>query len=157
MVENARRHPDRNRRAPETPVRHRAAPDVILRSRQPAAQFRSLASPVLRAAASLSHPGGNVAGAAIDAAWGLWLKRLQLFHEMVPKAMRLGYLIRRANWDVWEAQSRPGDEFARKLGVTWVGPQLNHPINEAEYRRVFGALFMPTGSWSMMTRKTFEP
>ena len=107
--------------------------------------------------ASLSHPGGNVTGAAKNAAWGLWLKRLQLFHEMVPKAMRLGYLIRRANWDVWEAQSRPGDEFARKLGVTWVGPQLNHPINEAVYRRVFGALFMPTGSWSMMTRKTFEP
>jgi putative ABC transport system substrate-binding protein len=93
------------------------------------------------AVASLSHPGGNVTGAAIDAAWGLWLKRLQLFHEIVPKAMmRLGYLIRRASRDLWEAQGRPGDEFARKLGVTWVGPPLDHPINEAEYRRVFVAL-----------------
>jgi len=26
------------------------------------------------------------------------------------------------------------------LGVTWVGPPLDHPINEAEYRRVFVAL-----------------
>src|SRR5215468_2528033 len=107
MVENARRHPDRNGRAPETPVRHRAAPDVILRSRQPAAQFRSLASSVLRAVASLSHPGGNVTGAAIDAAWGLRLKWLQLFHEMVLKAMRLGYMIRRANWDAWDAHRNP--------------------------------------------------
>ena len=90
--------------------------------------------------ASLSHPGSNVTGAAIDAAWGLWLRRLQLFHEMVPKAMRSGYLIRRANWDVLEAQGRPGDEFARKLGLTYVGPPLNHPINEAKYRRVFASL-----------------
>jgi putative ABC transport system substrate-binding protein len=31
-------------------------------------------------------------------------------------------------------------EFGRRRGVTYVGPPLNHPVNEAEYRRVFAAL-----------------
>jgi putative ABC transport system substrate-binding protein len=44
---------------------------------------------------SLAHPGGNVTGASVDAARDLWLKRLELFHEMVPQAIRLGYLTRR--------------------------------------------------------------
>jgi putative ABC transport system substrate-binding protein len=100
--------------------------------------------------ASLAHPGGNVTGVSIEASGGLasieasrgpLLKRLELFHEMVPHATRLGYLTKRAIREMWEAQGRPGDEFARKMGVTIpVGPPLDSPIDEAAYRRVFVAL-----------------
>ena len=31
-------------------------------------------------------------------------------------------------------------ELGRRRGVTYVGPPLNYPVNEAEYRRVFGSL-----------------
>jgi putative tryptophan/tyrosine transport system substrate-binding protein len=53
--------------------------------------------------ASLAHPGSNITGATVEAAGDLWPKRLQLFHEMVPQAIRLGYLNRRANRELWEA------------------------------------------------------
>jgi putative ABC transport system substrate-binding protein len=90
---------------------------------------------------SLAHPGGNVTGASVDAARGLWLKRLELFHAMVPQAIRLGYLARREFREAWEAQGRPGDEVARKMGVNVsVGPTLEFPIDESAYRRVFVGL-----------------
>jgi putative tryptophan/tyrosine transport system substrate-binding protein len=92
-------------------------------------------------AASLAHPGSNVTGATIEAAGELWPKRLQLFHEMVPQAIRLGNLHRRANRDEWEALGRPGEDIPRKMGITIpVGPPLDFPIDDAEYRRVFVAL-----------------
>ena len=90
---------------------------------------------------SLARPGGNVTGASIDAAGSLWLKRLQLFQEMVPQAKRLGYLDLRANREAWEAQGRPGNEVARKMGVVFpVGPPLDFPIDQEAYRRVFVGL-----------------
>ena len=58
---------------------------------------------------SLARPGGNVTGASIDAAGSMWLKRLQLFHEVVPQAKRLGVLEWRESRDAWETQGRPGD------------------------------------------------
>jgi hypothetical protein len=69
--------------------------------------------------------------------YGCGSKRLQLFHEMVPRATRLGHLIWRENRDTWEALGRPRDEVARKRGVSLIGPPLDFPINEAAYRRVF--------------------
>jgi putative tryptophan/tyrosine transport system substrate-binding protein len=45
---------------------------------------------------SLSHPGGNLTGVAI--LFGeLWPKRLQLLHELVPKAGAIGILVNPAN------------------------------------------------------------
>jgi putative ABC transport system substrate-binding protein len=89
---------------------------------------------------SLARPGGNVTGASVDAAGDLWLKRLELFHEMVPQAIRLGYLTRREIREAWEALGRPGDEVARKMGVSLIAASLDNPIDEAEYRRVFVGL-----------------
>jgi putative ABC transport system substrate-binding protein len=46
--------------------------------------------------ASLSHPGGNLTGVAI--LFGeLWPKRLELLHELVPKAGAIGVLVNPAN------------------------------------------------------------
>ena len=88
---------------------------------------------------SLAHPGGNVTGAAYEASH-LWLKRLEVFHEMVPQAIRVGYLTRRELRETWEAQGRPGDEVARKMGVSVIAASLDHPMDEAAYRRVFVGL-----------------
>jgi putative ABC transport system substrate-binding protein len=93
------------------------------------------------AVASLAHPGGNITGASVEAAGLLWPKRLQLFHEMVPQAIRLGYLNARAYREAWEAQGRPDEEIWRKMGVTMpVGPPFDYPVDEAAYRRVFVGL-----------------
>ena len=51
----------------------------------------------------------------------------------------VGALISIALRDRW-----PGPDIVRKIaqrtGITWVGPALDHPINEVEYRRVFASL-----------------
>jgi len=39
--------------------------------------------------------------------------------------------------DTWEADM---PELGRRRGFTFVGPPLNYPVNEAEYRRVFASL-----------------
>jgi putative tryptophan/tyrosine transport system substrate-binding protein len=64
-------------------------------------------------------------------------KRIQLLKEMVPQATRLAWVETRKLRDQYNAS-----ELAqcRKLGLTRVGPALNHPIDETEYRRLFAAL-----------------
>ena len=37
------------------------------------------------------------------------------------------------------------------MGVTWVGPALNHPIDEAEYRRVFAVLIQDRAEGILVT------
>jgi putative tryptophan/tyrosine transport system substrate-binding protein len=60
-----------------------------------------------------------------------------LLRQVVPLLTRLGGIQSRVRRDRWEAEIR---ETARRTGITWVGPPLDHPIDEAEYRRVFAAL-----------------
>jgi putative ABC transport system substrate-binding protein len=86
---------------------------------------------------SLARPGGNITGVSIDV--GLeqqWSKRIQLLRQVVPQATRLGFLVSRSDLDQYNAAIR---EFYRMAGATLVGPPLDYPINEAEYRRVFDA------------------
>jgi putative ABC transport system substrate-binding protein len=92
--------------------------------------------------ASLARPGGNITGFSIDVEPEVWGRRVQLLQQVVPQATELGFLQTRLAREQWgpkeEASGLPvkwGD-----YKVTWVGPPLNHPIDEAEYRRVFAAL-----------------
>jgi putative tryptophan/tyrosine transport system substrate-binding protein len=85
--------------------------------------------------ASLARPGGNITGASVNVGsfpeqWG---KRIQLLQQVVPAA-RLAFLQSRA----MREQVGPKEE-ANWLGVTWVGPPFDHPIDEDGYRRVFAA------------------
>jgi putative ABC transport system substrate-binding protein len=86
---------------------------------------------------SLARPGGNITGAAVDVGKEQWSKRIQLLRQMVPQATRLAYLETRALREKFGALVKEGEVME---GITWVGPPLNHPLNEAEYRRVFAAL-----------------
>jgi putative ABC transport system substrate-binding protein len=87
---------------------------------------------------SLAHPGGNITGVAVDAGIELWGKHLQILREAVPTASRVGFLASRTVWDL--AQGTPLVDAARKSGVTLLGPPLESPIDQEEYRRVLLAM-----------------
>ena len=84
---------------------------------------------------SLARPGGNITGVAT---LGLEVrdKRIQLLRQVVPQLTRVGAIESIAFRDRLEVAEREG----ARTGVIRVGPALNHPIDEAEYRRVFAAL-----------------
>ena len=87
--------------------------------------------------ASLARPGGNITGVSVDVGTEQWGKRIQLLQQVVPQATRLAVLESRAVRERLEAFNA---NLSRRMGITWVGPPLDHPIDEAEYRRVFAAL-----------------
>ena len=87
---------------------------------------------------NLARPGGNITGVSVDAGLETWAKRLQILQEVNPTAAKVGFLTQRSSWDL--AQGRTMQESARRLGISLSGPPLDHPIQEAEYRRVLGAM-----------------
>ena len=88
---------------------------------------------------SLARPGGNITGVALDIeADEQWGKRVQLLRQVVPHLTKLAVLDTRRYRDAWEYAFM--SNFSRRWAVTFVGPPLNHPVNEAEYRRIFASL-----------------
>ena len=86
---------------------------------------------------SLARPGGNITGVTVNIGAEQWDKRVQLQRQMVPHLTKLGVLDTRGFRDGWEADM---PELGRRRGFTFVGPPLNYPVNEAEYRRLFASL-----------------
>jgi putative ABC transport system substrate-binding protein len=85
---------------------------------------------------SLARPGGNITGVSIDVGGELWGKRHQLFQQVLPQATKIAILMPRPFREQFDAGIH---EVYRMMGLTLVGPPLEYPINEAEYRRVFAA------------------
>jgi putative ABC transport system substrate-binding protein len=86
---------------------------------------------------NLARPGGNITGVAVNIGQEQWDKRVQLLRQVVPHLTKLASLDTRRSRDRWEALM---PELGRRRAVTYVGPPLNFPVNEAEYRRVFASL-----------------
>jgi putative ABC transport system substrate-binding protein len=86
---------------------------------------------------SLARPGGNITGVSVDIGIEQWGKRIQLLRQVVPHLTTLAVLDTQAVRDRWGAEA---PELGRRWGVTYVGPPLNHPINDAEYRHVFASI-----------------
>ena len=84
---------------------------------------------------SLARPGGNITGVSVDVGREQWGKRLQLLQQVAPQATRFGFLQSRASREKYGLKGQ-----LLGVGATWVGPPLDHPIDESEYRRVFAAL-----------------
>jgi putative ABC transport system substrate-binding protein len=86
---------------------------------------------------NLARPGGNFTGVSVDAGAEFRGKQLELLHEMLPAATRVAWL---ASAKIWEGQSAANfgaiGEVAQRLKISLLGPPLNAPIQEAEYRRV---------------------
>jgi putative tryptophan/tyrosine transport system substrate-binding protein len=83
--------------------------------------------------ASLARPGGNITGLSTDAGNELVGKLLELLREAVPSAFKVAYLRTRP-------EGRKLSEEAQRVGVSLIGPPLQEPIQEPEYRRVFEAM-----------------
>ena len=86
---------------------------------------------------SLARPGGNITGVAIDIGREQWGKRLELLRQVAPHLTKLALLQTRRRRDKWEPLVA---EVGQAWAVSFVGPPLNHPVNEAEYLRVFASL-----------------
>ena len=88
-------------------------------------------------AATLARPGGNITGASIDAGLELIAKRLNMLREVAPSISRVAFLAPREAWD--SPYGMTVRQAARLLKLELIGPPLDAPINEGEYRRVFSA------------------
>jgi ABC-type uncharacterized transport system substrate-binding protein len=88
--------------------------------------------------ASMARPGQNITGVTGTGGLQIWGKRLGLLHEMVPSASRVAYLASRR---VWEApENTILKSVAQEMNIVILGPPLEGPIREPEYRRVFAAM-----------------
>jgi len=84
---------------------------------------------------SLSHPGGNLTGVAFLLG-ELWPKRLQLLHELVPKAGTIGVLVNPANSNSG-ANTRNLEPAAKALGLQLeVLPASTEPDIEAAFATI---------------------
>jgi putative tryptophan/tyrosine transport system substrate-binding protein len=88
--------------------------------------------------ASVARPGGNLTGISVVAGPEMVGKRLELLREIVPGMSRVGFLGLRATQEI--AFGRELQDSAQKFGVVLVGPSLEAPITEAEFRRVISAM-----------------
>jgi len=95
---------------------------------------------------SLARPGGNITGVTVDVAGASddasalsqhWAKRVQLLKEAVPQMTRLGILETRKALEKFSAVIR---DITLMNSVSLVGPPLEPPTDDQEYRRVFAAL-----------------
>jgi len=88
---------------------------------------------------SIARPGGNITGISVEAGTDIWGKRLQLLREAVPAASKVGFL---ASSNIWKLGNEVNAfrEPAQQLHMSLVGPPLETPIQEGEYRRVFEAM-----------------
>jgi putative ABC transport system substrate-binding protein len=86
---------------------------------------------------SLPRPGGNITGVTVAVGLDQFGKRFQLLQQVVPQTIRFAVLQSRGVREKWAAFEH---DLYRRMGITKVGPPLDHPIDEAEYRRVFAAL-----------------
>jgi putative tryptophan/tyrosine transport system substrate-binding protein len=96
--------------------------------------FQGGGDPVrLRLVASYNRPGGNVTGISNITGLPLDMKRLELLHELLPKATKFGYLINPTNWPgVGNTQPKAVEAAAHALGVEL---QLLTASTEAAWNR----------------------
>ena len=89
-----------------------------------------------RIVTSLARPGGNITGVTGDSGLEIWAKRLQILLAAFPTASKVGFLTR-----VWRSpQTNALQEAAREAGIALLGPSLEDPVNDTEYRRVLGMM-----------------
>jgi putative ABC transport system substrate-binding protein len=85
---------------------------------------------------SLSHPSGNITGVTMLLI-ELAAKRLEMLHELVPRAAFIGLLVNRDNDSVAGQEARATLEAARRLGLKL---SIVHARSEQEIDQAFLAL-----------------
>jgi putative tryptophan/tyrosine transport system substrate-binding protein len=87
---------------------------------------------------SLARPGGNITGVSSNAGPEISGKYVQLLREAVPGLSSVGFLATRAMWQTAEGALML--EAARQVQISLIGPPLDYPLDEAEFRRVLAAM-----------------
>jgi putative ABC transport system substrate-binding protein len=87
---------------------------------------------------SLARPGGNITGVSINAGPEISGKYVQLLREAVPGLSSVGFLAPRRTWELAEGAAM--QEAARRVQISLIGPPLDYPMDEAEFRRVIAAM-----------------
>jgi putative ABC transport system substrate-binding protein len=87
---------------------------------------------------SLARPGGNITGASVDAGLEISGKRIELLREAIPRVSRVGFLATRWMWD--QPYGSAIQEAAKRISISLLGPPLDAPYQEGEYRRVLAAM-----------------
>jgi putative ABC transport system substrate-binding protein len=106
--------------------------------------------------ASLSHPGGNLTGlSALQTA--VTAKRVEMVHELLPKAVRVAFLVNPANRALAEADTKEARETARSLGLDLLVLNASSPSEiDAAFatlvREQVGALLTNSESYFMIQR-----
>jgi putative ABC transport system substrate-binding protein len=128
----------------------RAKPDLIIVTTSPMVRtFKEvtdnipvvgiMADPVAYGiVASVARPGGNITGISVEPGLEIWAKRLQILREIVPTAARVGFIASRLTWD--GPQGGAMVAAARQAGISLLGPPIESPIKEGEYRRALGVM-----------------
>jgi len=99
----------------------------------------SMADPVpFGIVANIARPGGNITGVSVEAGSDIWGKRLQVLREAVPTASKVGFLGSRQIWSLPQVDALR--KAALESGISLLGPPIESPIQDEEYRRVFGAM-----------------
>ena len=99
----------------------------------------SMADPVpFGIVTNIARPGGNITGVSMEAGLDIWGKRVQVLHEAVPTASKVGFVASRQIWSLPELNAVR--EAAQQVGISLLGPPLESPIQGEEYRRVLGAM-----------------
>jgi putative ABC transport system substrate-binding protein len=99
--------------------------------------FETAADPVkLGLVASLSRPGGNITGVT-QASEEIAPKRLELLHELLPKAGILALLVNPTALELAEPQKREVVSAARALSIDL---QVLNASTEQDFERVFAKL-----------------
>jgi len=88
--------------------------------------------------ANLAHPGRNFTGVSIEAGSGVLEKHLELLRQILPNMTRVGLLVSRAAWK--SGYKAVLEKSVKNLGLVVVGPFLENPVTEAEFRRVLSAM-----------------
>ena len=126
----------------------RRNPDVILAVSNPFVQdFKAAtttipivgltADPVaLGIVSSLAHPGGNITGVSVDAGIEIWGKRVEILKELTGVST-MGFLGSPIAWDRYVPAMR---EVAARVAVSIIGPPVQTPFDDAEYRRVLATM-----------------
>jgi ABC-type uncharacterized transport system substrate-binding protein len=99
--------------------------------------FTTASDPVgLGLVASIARPGGNMTGAT-QLNMELGPKRLELMHQLLPKATALALVVNPTNPAVAEVQTRDAQEAARALGLQI---QILQASTEAEFDKAVASL-----------------
>jgi putative ABC transport system substrate-binding protein len=97
---------------------------------------------------NLARPGANITGVSPHFDISIWSKRVELLRQVIPKASRVALLASRYAWET-HPMGAAVREAAKEEGMSLIGPPLNAPYNEAEYRRVL-ALMMQDGAEALI-------